>query len=119
MCGRIFVLRIRFRWWLVAVLLIVIGTPAALVAGWQIAEYLWSLNKGGTPWEGIVPAPLGLCIAWVLLVPAEMSLNRVTTFLRRRRDAIASPCPRCGYDLIGNESGVCPECGGAVRIESA
>jgi hypothetical protein len=25
----------------------------------------------------------------------------------------AGPCPRCGYDLRGNESGVCPECGRA------
>ena len=23
----------------------------------------------------------------------------------------AIACPRCGYDLRGNESGVCPECG--------
>ena len=115
----IFVLKIRFRWWLAAGLLVVIGTPAALVAGWQIAEYLWALNKGGTPWEEVLPAPLGLCIAWVALVPAEMALDRITAFLRRRRDAVANPCPHCGYDLIGNESGVCPECGGAGRMESA
>ena len=29
---------------------------------------------------------------------------------RRRRDL----CLKCGYDLTGNVSGVCPECGGAV-----
>ena len=25
-------------------------------------------------------------------------------------------CCRCGYDLTGNESGTCPECGIAVRV---
>ena len=31
----------------------------------------------------------------------------------RRRDALraAGRCPTCGYDLTGNVSGVCPECG--------
>ncbi len=24
----------------------------------------------------------------------------------------AEKCPNCGYDLTGNESGRCPECGG-------
>ena len=24
-------------------------------------------------------------------------------------------CPACGYDLTGNQSGVCPECGRAVE----
>ena len=26
-------------------------------------------------------------------------------------------CSRCGYDLTGNDSGVCPECGGQLREE--
>ncbi|HUU97923.1 MAG TPA: hypothetical protein VM487_19475 [Phycisphaerae bacterium] len=39
-----------------------------------------------------------------------------TTFLwwRDRRVAIAH-CQSCGYDLTGNVSGVCPECG--MRVE--
>ncbi len=31
--------------------------------------------------------------------------------LRRRRRRARGECPRCGYDLTGNVSGVCPECG--------
>ena len=27
---------------------------------------------------------------------------------------VARRCPACGYDLTGNRSGVCPECGRAV-----
>lgn len=34
---------------------------------------------------------------------------------RRRKDS----CVRCGYDLQGNESGVCPECGTEVRTTRA
>ena len=30
---------------------------------------------------------------------------------RRRREAGSHACPRCGYNLTGNQSGVCPECG--------
>ena len=30
---------------------------------------------------------------------------------RRRRDKPAGFCVHCGYDLTGNVSGVCPECG--------
>ncbi len=30
---------------------------------------------------------------------------------KRRKLAMAGNCPACGYDLTGNESGVCPECG--------
>ena len=33
------------------------------------------------------------------------------TRLRRAREL----CPTCGYDLTGNVSGVCPECGGQIQ----
>jgi len=37
----------------------------------------------------------------------------------RRRHAyrqVLQPCGQFGYDLQGNESGVCPECGEAVEV---
>lgn len=34
--------------------------------------------------------------------------------LRRRRRRAKGLCVRCGYDLTGNVTGVCPECGTAV-----
>ena len=38
---------------------------------------------------------------------------------RRRFDRRWAPghCRQCGYDLTGNESGVCPECGRAVEAD--
>jgi len=29
----------------------------------------------------------------------------------RRRKLSPNACPDCGYDLTGNETGMCPECG--------
>jgi len=37
--------------------------------------------------------------------------------VRRRRWAIEGRCAACGYDLTGNVSGVCPECG--VKVEKS
>lgn len=34
---------------------------------------------------------------------------------RRRR--ICGECVHCGYDLIGNVSGVCPECGTFTQVQ--
>ncbi len=42
----------------------------------------------------------------ILLVGGMMS------FITRRRD---EECHKCGYDMSGNELGVCPECGTPVR----
>jgi hypothetical protein len=33
--------------------------------------------------------------------------------IRRYRRRTGGRCSECGYDLFGNESGVCPECGTA------
>jgi hypothetical protein len=35
---------------------------------------------------------------------------------RRRLRQDPRQCRHCGYSLIGNESGVCPECGAPVRL---
>ena len=45
---------------------------------------------------------------WCLLV-----LTAIPTALLWDRDRRKPPgnCQQCGYDLAGNESGVCPECG--------
>ena len=37
----------------------------------------------------------------------------------KRRKLGPNACPSCGYDLTGNESGVCPECGDASETEAA
>jgi hypothetical protein len=48
---------------------------------------------------------------WLLIVPAIWAVVRLRNMMRRRRARLAGCCPNCHYDLTGNTSGVCPECG--------
>jgi len=51
-------------------------------------------------------------VPFVLVIVA---LGTWTAFIWRNRKAIPPGlCCRCRYDLTGNESGVCPECGASI-----
>ncbi len=50
-----------------------------------------------------------LTVAVVLSAWAGVAVSRCTDIERRRRERGA--CVKCGYNLTGNVSGVCPECG--------
>jgi len=68
--------------------------------------YLW------IPWPRI---DLRIPLNWFAGGFALASLVFLITFLRNRRRLIAcGACMKCGYDLTGNVSGVCPECGQRV-----
>ena len=54
-------------------------------------------------------------IAVVCGLPCVPALLRVWRRLRARRRRTAGQCSQCGYDLTGNTSGVCLECGGACK----
>ena len=103
--------RIEFRWWIVTILLLLIGTPVALYSGRKIADYLWTQNQGGIPWEGIAPQVIGLAVAWILYVPIAFWLTRYRSIVDGRNDLRANLCPSCTYNLTGNTTGTCPECG--------
>ncbi|HPF41456.1 MAG TPA: hypothetical protein P5081_22135 [Phycisphaerae bacterium] len=49
-------------------------------------------------------------LMFLALVPC--AIRGYSRFRRTRNRAV---CPNCAYNLTGNESGVCPECGGAVE----
>jgi hypothetical protein len=61
-------------------------------------------------------------VSYVLLVlilgvpPAARLLTGVSAIVRwhQKRRVVAGLCPACDYDLTGNVSGVCPECGKEV-----
>jgi len=61
---------------------------------------------------------LGIC-AWP---PARLVERRVRKYLERlqmRRGRIDGPrCMKCGYLLIGNLSGICPECGSNMAAKA-
>ncbi|MFH1109328.1 MAG: hypothetical protein V1790_09060 [Planctomycetota bacterium] len=48
-------------------------------------------------------------LQWVLVAQVVLALKR------RRRPLDPNTCPKCRYDLTGNVSGVCPECGTAIE----
>lgn len=57
---------------------------------------------------------------WIFIVGGAAAWATVSYWLERpallRRERLAlGQCVRCGYDLTGNVSGVCPECGGIGR----
>ena len=49
---------------------------------------------------------------WALvLVPVAIVALSELPGLRAYRRSLRNRCPGCGYDLTGNVTGVCPECG--------
>jgi len=73
---------------------------------------------------GHVPVYFGQDVAhdrwWVVRVPitqAAITLGvyplfvACRTIIRKRRSLATNGCTACGYDLTGNASGMCPECG--------
>jgi DMSO/TMAO reductase YedYZ heme-binding membrane subunit len=64
---------------------------------------------------GRVPRPASIAVAFALVaagVYVAWRIERPRELRRLRRER--GQCVRCGYDLRGNVSGVCPECGGAT-----
>jgi len=56
---------------------------------------------------------------WAVIVPLWIPpfLFGIPTYMlwRRHRRYPTRHCQSCGYDLMGNESGVCPECGREIE----
>jgi hypothetical protein len=66
------------------------------------------------PMQGgwIIELPLHLA----LIVAAVPLLFPCLGFIRRARRRMWAQCVNCGYDLRGNTSGACPECGCATKL---
>ena len=55
-----------------------------------------------------VGAPLWAIVGAILVFPAVVGARRYTHRIE------VGHCPECRYDLTGNTSGVCPECGSRI-----
>jgi hypothetical protein len=64
---------------------------------------------GSVPWSALTAASALFPLLWLAL-----RVRFLTVMGRRRRRGM---CLRCGYDLAGNTSGRCSECGAATRTE--
>lgn len=54
----------------------------------------------------------------ILVVAAPWPMWTCWRFIRRRRARLPNGCPHCNYDMTGNQSGTCPECGEPLKIVS-
>jgi hypothetical protein len=56
-----------------------------------------------------------LLFLWAMLMYFSARITYIA--LRYHHVIIGKNCLDCGYDLTGNVSGICPECGASVRTE--
>jgi len=64
-------------------------------------------------------AALAVHYGWVTATLSALSAWGVVAYRRRRRRRAAGHCRACGYDLTGNQSGACPECGTPAATREA
>jgi hypothetical protein len=104
-------------------LIVHIGREPSAVEKWYCARgfefgtaYEFTLAFGDVPWIWIFerpPSVMGELPLWVVCPPLAALVLLMAC--RRRRYSADSPCYECGYDLTGNTSGRCPECGASVE----
>lgn len=79
---------------------------------WLGIRFWQATMQGGVP---SLRASGYLTIPWVLSVLILGGVLRILWRDPRTRDGLSFLCRQCGYNLTGNVSGVCPECGTSVR----
>jgi hypothetical protein len=73
-------------------------------------------GRAHTPSFGVLALnSLVYSCAGALAVWLWHKLRALTAWLRSKRHPELGHCSNCGYDLTGNVSGVCPECGCATE----
>ena len=72
--------------------------------------------SAGAEYEYVTTDYLVFCPSWLatILLAVYPTITFVRGPFRRWRRRWKGLCPDCAYDLTGNESGVCPECGKAI-----
>lgn len=84
---------------------------------------LWYHESGAYPSWGNPPYLAGVVVgvqipyllALLWITPAVRGLRTMRRRRVHRRREQSSECLECGYSLVGNVSGVCPECGCATK----
>ena len=79
------------------------GAVSAVVIFFLSLAILAGIDGLPLPVTFLLPVVIGLANAW-----SAMRLRRKK---RERRQILEGHCRECGYNLTGNTSGVCPECG--------
>jgi len=98
-------------------------------AGWsavRVEKCVGEMGRPYYPWHhycGFVRPKhpiLGDPLILIPLWPFVLASAIITTILLvKSRSHPAGHCSRCAYDLTGNTTGICPECGGRTVPDSA
>ena len=84
---------------------------------WETGRINGNLDGNGKlityPYASLIVPYWSLVAATAALPAARLALR-----IRRRRRTAPGHCPACGYNLTGNTSGVCPECGTIATLEA-
>jgi len=82
----------------------------------ELASFRLGRYDKRVPGEGYYKSVEAIAPLWLpfLLLAAYPTIAFVRGPMRRWRRRRKGCCLSCGYDLTGNESGVCPECGEAI-----
>jgi hypothetical protein len=87
---------------------LVFGVVVAGVIFWLAWSFVGSRFNPRLPFVCVFGPLAVLTMAMVAGMEGQRRHGRMRRYLWRRLLWI---CPDCGYDMTGNESGVCPECG--------
>jgi len=76
---------------------------------WYVAFLPWISKPTPTSWMLAVQVRPWLFVVLGLIYP--LYVFAILPFVVRRRRKLKGLCIHCAYDLTGNQSGICPECG--------
>ena len=96
------------------ILAILAGATISAVAGAVFVRAIWGTVQESVAWALPASAPhLVYVVIADLVTFAVLGLAGVVVavLIARRRGYPRGHCRACGYNLRGNVSGVCPECG--------
>jgi len=86
-----------------------------LVGGSEYASRSFALAPIGARVTSQTYRVVGVPIWLLAVVMAGVWVGQLRVVMSRGRRTKPGCCTTCGYDLTGNVSGVCPECGGEVK----
>jgi hypothetical protein len=91
------------------------GRPAALVMAFALVALIFVNFKVAVDLQTrVYVGAAWMFIAAVLVIASRIvATSRLHASLRNKWD---NRCPACGYDIRGNTTGICPECGKPVRF---
>jgi hypothetical protein len=83
-------------------------TPSTRMWIWGGMGFVCGLDAGDPLRTNLICIPLWLPLVCVLIYPSYAFIRGPYRGYHRRRKGL---CLKCGYNLTGNVTGVCPECG--------